>query len=103
MTSSTIAVTLAAPPMRAYNVRDCGACARHALATSNAARHKNIVVHVRRMAKYCVSDERVAVNRSTALGALIVVSLFAATARANSERLLATGGVTQIEGSGGGG
>jgi hypothetical protein len=55
------------------------------------------------MSKYCVSDERVAVNHSTALGVLIVVSIFAATASANSERLLATGGVTQIEGSGGGG
>jgi hypothetical protein len=44
------------------------------------------------MSKYCVSDERVAVNHSTALGVLIVVSVFAATARANSERLLATGG-----------
>jgi hypothetical protein len=36
------------------------------------------------MAKYCVSDERVAVNHSTPLGALIVVWLFAATARANN-------------------
>jgi hypothetical protein len=45
------------------------------------------------MSKYCVSDERVAVNHSTALGAPSVVSAFAAAAQANSERLLSTGGV----------
>jgi Protein of unknown function (DUF3034) len=43
------------------------------------------------------------VNHSTSLCALIVISVFAAGAYANGERLLATGGVTQIEGSGGGG
>jgi hypothetical protein len=55
------------------------------------------------MAKYCVPDERGAVNHSTSLCALVVISMFAAAAQAGSERLLATGGVTQIEGSGGGG
>lgn len=42
-------------------------------------------------------------NHSTSLCALVVISMFAAAAQAGSERLLATGGVTQIEGSGGGG
>jgi hypothetical protein len=55
------------------------------------------------MAKYCVPNERNAVNHSTSLCALVVISAFAASAHANSERLLATGGVIQIEGSGGGG
>jgi hypothetical protein len=55
------------------------------------------------MAKYCVSDQRDAVNHSTSLCALFVICGFAAESHATSERLLATGGVTQIEGSGGGG
>ncbi|MBS0420782.1 MAG: DUF3034 family protein [Proteobacteria bacterium] len=55
------------------------------------------------MAKYCVPDERDAVNHSTSWCALVVICTFAAGAQANSERLLATGGVTQVEGSGGGG
>ena len=42
-------------------------------------------------------------NHSTSLCALVVISVVAASAQANSERLLATGGVVQIEGSGGGG
>ena len=42
-------------------------------------------------------------NHSTSLCALAVISVFAADAQANSERLLATGAVIQIEGSGGGG
>ena len=54
------------------------------------------------MAKYCVSIEGRAVNHSTSLCALVVISVFAAHAQANSERLLATGGVVRIEGSGGG-
>ena len=58
---------------------------------------------MRRMAKYCVPDERGAVNHSTSLCALVVISAFAASAQASSERLLATGGVIQVEGSGGGG
>src|SRR4051812_45888560 len=69
----------------------------------SSAQEKYSSVQLRRMAKYCVSDRRGAVNHSTSLAALIVVSMFAAGAHGGSERLLGTGGVSQIEGSGGGG
>lgn len=51
------------------------------------------------MAKYCVSDERVAVIYSTALGVLIVVSTFAANAQVNNERPLAYAALREFSGA----
>lgn len=70
---------------------------------NSAASGKYRSARLRRMAKYCVPDERGAVNHSTSWCALVVIYAFAASAQASSERLLATGGVIQVEGSGGGG